>query len=74
MTRLPRLKAKELLRALRRTGFQLVRTRGSHVYVKHPDGRATVVPVHSGETLGPGILASILRDLEMSNEDLVKLL
>ena len=37
--------------------------------MKHEDGRVTTVPVHSGETLGPGLLRSILRDIEMSLEE-----
>ncbi|MFQ5926446.1 MAG: type II toxin-antitoxin system HicA family toxin [Terriglobia bacterium] len=74
MTRLPRVKGKNLVRALRRAGFQVARTRGSHVYLKHPDGRATVVPVHAGETIGPGLLTEILRDVEMSVEQLREVL
>ena len=70
MTRLPRLKSKQLLRALRRAGFEVVRVRGSHHYLRHPDGRATVVPVHAGETIGPGLLSAILRDVELSADDL----
>jgi len=70
MTRLPRLKSKQLLRVLRRAGFEVVRVRGSHHYLRHPDGRATVVPVHAGETIGPGLLSAILRDVELSADDL----
>jgi predicted RNA binding protein YcfA (HicA-like mRNA interferase family) len=69
MTRLPRLTGKEAVRILQRMGFQVVRTRGSHVFLRHSDGRVTTVPVHSGETLGPGLLRSILRDVELSVED-----
>jgi predicted RNA binding protein YcfA (HicA-like mRNA interferase family) len=72
MTRLPRMKGKDLLRALCRAGFQIQRTRGSHTYLKHPDGRATVVLVHSGETIGPGLMAAILRDVEMSAEQFLE--
>jgi predicted RNA binding protein YcfA (HicA-like mRNA interferase family) len=43
-----------------------VRIKGSHHFLRHPDGRATVVPVHAGETIGPGLLAQILRDVEMT--------
>jgi len=71
MTRLPRLKGKEIVRLLQRIGFQIVRTRGSHVFLRHADGRVTTVPVHSGETIGPGLLRSILRDVELSAEDLL---
>ena len=72
MTRLPRLRGKEIVRVLQRLGFMVDRVRGSHVFLKHPDGRATTVPVHSGETIGPGLLRSILRDVEMSLEDFSK--
>ena len=73
MTRLPRLKGKEVVRALERAGFTVVRIRGSHVFLKHDDGRVTTVPVHSGETVGPGLLRSILRDVEMSVEEFLDL-
>ena len=72
MTRLPRLKGKELISILERTGFRVARTKGSHTFLKHPDGRATVVPVHSGETIGPGLLRAILRDVEISADDLIE--
>ena len=52
MTRLPRLKGKELIRILERLGFEVVRSRGSHFLLRHPDGRVTTVPLHSGECLG----------------------
>ena len=71
MTRLPRLKGKELVRLLERIGFEVLRTRGSHVFLRHADGRVTTVPVHSGEIIGPGLLRSILRDVELSVEELL---
>jgi predicted RNA binding protein YcfA (HicA-like mRNA interferase family) len=74
MTRLPRLKGRELVRALERAGFTVDRTRGSHLFLKHADGRATTVPIHSGETIGPGLLRAILRDVELSVGGLADLL
>jgi predicted RNA binding protein YcfA (HicA-like mRNA interferase family) len=74
MTRLPRLRGREVVRALERAGFVRERTRGSHVFLKHPDGRATTVPIHSGETIGPGLLRAILRDAELTVDDLTLLL
>jgi len=74
MTRLPRLKGREVVRALEKAGFVLERTRGSHAFLKHPDGRATTVPIHSGETIGPGLLRAILRDVELTVDDLTLLL
>jgi len=75
MTRLPRIKGKELIRALERAGFTIDRTRGSHVFLKHVvDGRATAIPVHSGESLGLGLLRATLRDVEMTAQELSELL
>ncbi len=74
MTRLPRLKGKELIRALEKAVFAVDRTRGSHVFLRHPDGRTTTVPVHSGEPIGPGLLRAILRDVELSADELADLL
>ena len=74
MTRLPRLAGKKLIAALRRAGFVVVRVKGSHHFLQHRDGRRTIVPVHSGETIGPGLLASVLNDCEMTPEKFQTLL
>jgi predicted RNA binding protein YcfA (HicA-like mRNA interferase family) len=74
MSRLPRLAGSEVVRALQKADFEIVRQRGSHVYMRHADGRATVVPVHKGEDLGRGILSKILRDVELSRQEFRKLL
>ena len=73
MTRIPSLTGKEIISLLKKAGFAVERQKGSHVFLKHADGRATVVPVHSGETIGPGLLSKILRDAEMTRRDLLKL-
>jgi predicted RNA binding protein YcfA (HicA-like mRNA interferase family) len=46
----------------------------SEADLQHPDGRAIVVPVHSGETIEPGLMAKILRDAEMTTEQFGSLL
>ena len=72
MTRLPRLRGKELVRLLEKLDFEILRTRGSHWFLRHADGRTTTVPVHAGETIGPGLFRSILRDVELSADDLLR--
>lgn len=74
MTRLPRLTGPELLAALQRAGFSVVRVRGSHHFLRHTDGRSTVVPAHSGETIGPGLMTKILRDCELTPDQLLAFL
>lgn len=74
MPKLPRLTARQLLSALAKAGFNVARVRGSHHFMRHADGRATVVPVHRGETIGPGLLRAILADCEITTDELLKFL
>lgn len=72
MTPFPAITGVQLIKALRLLGFKVVRTKGSHHFLRHDDGRCTVVPVHRGETIGRGLLAQILRDCELNPEDILK--
>jgi predicted RNA binding protein YcfA (HicA-like mRNA interferase family) len=74
VSKAPRLTGKQLVAALAKAGFVTVRARGSHHFLRHADGRATVVPVHAGETAGVGLLAKILRDADVSIQELIDLL
>ncbi len=74
MTSYSAVKGKDLIAALRRAGFSVIRTKGSHHFLRHVDGRSTVVPVHAGETIGVGLMTSILRDAKLSRDELQKLL
>ena len=69
-----RVTGKQLLAALSNAGFSVSRIKGSHHIMHHPDGRSTVVPIHAGETIGPGLLAKILRDCDLTRADLQQLL
>jgi len=69
MTKLPALKAQELIRLLLKLGFVKMRQHGSHVFLKHPDGRTTVVPYHKGKDIGRGLLRAILSDIHISPQD-----
>ena len=74
MSTFPSLTGKKIVATLKKAGFVLERQRGSHIFLRHPDGRATVVPIHKGETIGPGLFAKILRDAEMAREDFIKIM
>jgi len=74
MPPIPTVSGTELVRALERAGFVVTRVKGSHHRLKHPDGRATTVPVHSGRDVPKGTLRSVLDDTGLTVEDLRKLL
>lgn len=74
MSRTPRVTGTDLIAALGRAGFSVLRAKGSHHFLRHEDGRGTVVPVHSGETIGPGLFHKIVRDCQLTAEELTELL
>jgi predicted RNA binding protein YcfA (HicA-like mRNA interferase family) len=55
-----------------RRGFALDRQSGSHAVFIHPDGRRTTVPIHGKRDLGKGILHQIMRDAELTVDDMMK--
>ena len=66
------LKANDILKTLKANGFIVVRQKGSHIRLRHKDGRHTTLPYHPGQDIGKGLLRKILRDTELSIEDIVK--
>ncbi len=72
--KLPALTGAEVIQTLERGGFSIVRIRSSHYFLRHTDGRTTVVPVHAGETIGPGLMSKILRDCGLDREQFRTLL
>ena len=75
MPRLPVVSGREMLRALKRGGFELERQRGSHaVLVNRERGRAAVVPLHGGKDIPPGTIRGILQQAGLTADDLRALL
>jgi predicted RNA binding protein YcfA (HicA-like mRNA interferase family) len=73
MSNLPSISGKNLIKFLRKQGFTVIRTKGSHNFLRHNDGRATTVPTHANETIGTGLLLKILKDCEIDKEDFIKM-
>ena len=65
MTRLQMMRAKDVERLLFKLGFTKIRQAGSHIFYRHSDGRATVLPFHSGRDIARPLLRSILRDINI---------
>ena len=70
--RLTPLKPSVVIRILKKLGFKPIRQKGSHIYFKHPDGRATVVPYHKGEDISRGLIKKILQDIEIDWHTFIK--
>jgi len=74
MSKLPIIKPEKLVKALKKAGFEAVRQRGSHLRLKHPDGRVVTIPIHQGQDIGRGLLRKILRDADLNVDELINLL
>ncbi len=71
MGNLPVLKPKEVVSILIQLGFQEIRQRGSHKQFRHPDGRGTTIPFHSGRDISPILLRQIAKDIGLTAEELI---
>ncbi len=65
-------KAKEVLRKLKRPGFEERRQSGSHLVLRHPDGRQTYLPMHTGD-VPTGTFRSILKQADLSEDEFMDL-
>ncbi len=75
MPKLPVISGKELIAALKKAGFVVVRQKGSHISLQKITNEATyrtVVPLH--QELAKGTLIDILHQTGLSREDLLELL
>jgi len=73
--KLPVVDCMDLIRALKRAGFEEQRQRGSHLHLwRESDGKRVTVPVYKGRSVPTGTLRAILRDADISIEGFCELL
>ncbi len=73
MPHLPRITGKELLRVLKKIGFECKRIEGSHHILQKnfPEGKVTIpVPVHAGKIIKPGLMQHILHKARLTVDQL----
>jgi len=62
LPKLPRLTPQEAEKMLLKTGFEMLRSKGSHrIYMK--DNKRIVIPFHSGKILHPKIVKQVLQKI-----------
>ena len=73
MSKLPQVSGPDVVRALQKLGFTVRRQHGSHMIMRRDDPFAqTVVPHH--RQIDRGTLRAILRQTEITADELIKLL
>lgn len=75
MNRWPRVSGNAVVSALQRGGFELLRIRGSHHYLREPGvSGLVVVPVHGSRVIPLGTLRSIVRQSGLTEDEFLALL
>lgn len=72
--RLPRVTASQVIKALEKSGFSLVRQSGAHKIYKNAEGERATVSYHAGKILHPKVLKIILNDTGWTVEEFQELL
>jgi predicted RNA binding protein YcfA (HicA-like mRNA interferase family) len=73
VAKLPRkISGKELLKVFRNLGFEAIRQRSSHVFLRHPDGRRLTIPVY--DIVPANLLNWILAEAKVTREDFLRAL
>ena len=72
MARLPVISRDDFVKVMRRVGYVLDHTEGSHMILLHPSGRRLSVPRH--KELGRSLLRSLILDAGVSREKFIRLL
>jgi predicted RNA binding protein YcfA (HicA-like mRNA interferase family) len=70
--RLPVLSGREIIKALAKVGFVPVRQKGSHVFLRHVDGRRTVVPLH--EEVNKSTIMDIIEQTKLTRQGFLELI
>lgn len=72
MGSIPVLNPRRVTVILERLGFKEVRQKGSHKQFRHPDGRSTTVPFHSGRDISPILLRKIAKDIGITIDEFLE--
>jgi predicted RNA binding protein YcfA (HicA-like mRNA interferase family) len=63
---------REVIAKLKRAGFEETRQTGSHLFLRHPDGRLTFVAIHRGD-IPIGTLRKILKQANLAEDQFKEL-
>lgn len=70
MSLLPILSAREVMRKLKRGGFEFLHAKGSHHFFHNlATNRTTSVPLHGGKDIGRNLLGKIIKQAGLSADE-----
>ena len=74
MDKIKPLPAKKVIRVLEKIGLKQIRQKGSHLFMRHPDGRTTLITAHPGEDIGKGLIRKVISDAKLTRDEWFELI
>ena len=74
MNKIKPLPAKKVIRARETIGFKQIRQKGGHLFLRHPDGRTTLITIHPGEDSGKGMIRTLISDAKITRDEWIELI
>jgi predicted RNA binding protein YcfA (HicA-like mRNA interferase family) len=74
MSKIMPLPSKKVINVLENIGFEKVRQKGNHLFLRHPDGRTTIVPIHPTDKIGKGMINKIIKDAKITRDKWIELI
>ncbi len=74
MPTLPRVSGREAVRALTAFGYEVVRQRGSHIRLRHREGRRPPLTVPDHREIKTGLLHRLIHDAGLTVEEFIEAL
>ena len=75
MSKLLQLRSEDLEKVAGKVGFVYDRTKGSHfIYFREEDQKSISIPKHKGRMLGRGLAHSLIKQMDLTKEQFLKLL
>ena len=63
---MPSMSGKKALKLLKKHGWELIRVKGSHHYLKHPTLGKFSLPIHGGQDVSTGLYYEVMDLIEQS--------
>ena len=74
MPKIPPISPNKLVKILEKTGFKVIRQKGSHLIMMDNKKTRIVIPMHPGKDIKPGLIRAIIREAGISRENFLTLL
>ena len=71
---MPKVKSRQIIKVAEKLGFFFARQKGSHAIYRRIDNKRITIPIHGGQDITEDIFYQIIKDMNISRDEFMKLL